>query len=157
MNQTMARLASAVLVVVFSVAYNGPCFAQQGQSSTPPLPPLEQPGTHSGSPQTAPDQNQQPSNPLPDSPGAAQANPQSPTPIAPQNAPAEPTGTAAAPAGRVSGNAASRPAGAAIAPPKQRQIRSLLIKLGFIAGAGVALGTVAALSMASPARVPNSH
>lgn len=157
MNQTMARLASAVLVVGFSIAYNAPCFAQQGQGSTPPLPPLEQPGTHTAEPQATPPQNQEPSNPLPDSPGAAQPNPQNPTPNAPQNAPAEPTGTAAAPAGRVSGNAASRPAGAAIAPPKQRQVRLLLIKLGFIAGAGVALGTVAALSMASPARVPNSH
>ena len=156
MNQTMARLASAVLVVVFSVAYNGPCVAQQGQSS-PPLPPLEQPGTHTNDSQGSPAQTQEPSNPLPDSPGAAQTNPQNSTPNQPQNAPAEPTGTAAAPAGRVSGNAASRPAGAAIAPPKQRQVRSLLIKLGFIAGAGVALGTVAALSMASPARVPNSH
>jgi len=32
-----------------------------------------------------------------------------------------------------------------------------LIKLGFVAGAAAALGTVAALSMASPARVPNSR
>jgi hypothetical protein len=32
----------------------------------------------------------------------------------------------------------------------------LLIKLGFLAGAGVALGTVAALSAGSPGHVPNS-
>jgi hypothetical protein len=68
-----------------------------------------------------------------------------------------PTGTAAAPGVTTSGNAASRPAGAAIAPPRQRQVRSLLLKLGLIAGAGVALGTVAALSFASPSRVPGSH
>jgi hypothetical protein len=36
-------------------------------------------------------------------------------------------------------------------------VRSLLLKLGLIAGAGVALGTVAALSIASPSRVPGSH
>jgi hypothetical protein len=44
----------------------------------------------------------------------------------------------------------------AIAPPKQRQIRSLLIKLGFLAGAGIAIGTVVGLSAASPGHVPNS-
>ncbi|MCU1298467.1 MAG: hypothetical protein JWO91_2745 [Acidobacteriaceae bacterium] len=71
--------------------------------------------------------------------------------------PSQPTGTAAAPAVTTTGNAASRPAGAAIAPPKQRQVRSFLIKLGFIAGAGAALGTVAALSLGSPSRVPGSH
>jgi cytoskeletal protein RodZ len=69
----------------------------------------------------------------------------------------QPTGTAAAPPVTTSGNAASRPAGAAIAPPKQRQVHSLLIKVGLLAGAGVALGTVAALSAASPSRVPGSH
>src|SRR5438045_9554163 len=58
----------------------------------------------------------------------------------------QPSGTAAAQAGRVSGNAASRPAGAAIAPAKQRQVRSILIKMGVIAGAGVALGPVTALT-----------
>ena len=100
---------------------------------------------------------------LPDSPGAlvAQAN------SAPQTSPgsassaqqqqSEPGGTAVAPQPQVSGGAASKPAGAAIAPPKQRRTRSLLIKFGFIAGAGAALGTVVALSAASPGRVPGSH
>jgi hypothetical protein len=61
-----------------------------------------------------------------------------------------------APEVQVSGGAASKPAGVAIAPPKQRQVRTWLIRFGFIAGAGVALGTVAALSAASPGRVPNA-
>jgi hypothetical protein len=95
--------------------------------------------------------------------------PENPPPVPAQNpatppaehvsaiqAPTEPSGTAAAQAEKPVGNAASRPAGAAIAPGKQRQVRSLLIKMGFIAGAGVALGTVYALSNASPGRVPNS-
>lgn len=99
---------------------------------------------------------------LPDSPGAvAQSNSAAQT-SSQSNAkqgqpPSEPSGTAVAPQPQVSGGAASKPAGVAIAPPKQRRTRSLLIKFGFIAGAGAALGTVAALSAASPGRVPGSH
>jgi hypothetical protein len=44
------------------------------------------------------------------------------------------------------GGAASRPAGEAIAPAKQNQKRSLLLKIGLIAAVGVAGGTVYALS-----------
>jgi len=100
---------------------------------------------------------------LPDSPGALVAQsssaPQTSTssPSSTQQQPSEPSGTAVAPQPQVSGGAASKPAGAAIAPPKQRRTRSLLIKFGFIAGAGAALGTVVALSAASPGRVPGSH
>jgi hypothetical protein len=36
--------------------------------------------------------------------------------------------------------------GAAVAPPRQRGYRSLLIKLGLLAGAGIAAGSVVALS-----------
>jgi hypothetical protein len=50
------------------------------------------------------------------------------------------------------GVAASRPAGAAIAPAKQRRVRTILISLGVIAGAGIAVGSVAALSHGSPSR-----
>jgi hypothetical protein len=105
---------------------------------------------------------------LPDSPSTSQSQNSSARQQAPASSPqqsgspqtgtpTQPSGTAAAPVITTTGNAASRPAGAAIAPPKQRQVRSLLIKFGFIAGAGVALGTVAALSMGSPSRVPGSH
>jgi cytoskeletal protein RodZ len=113
--------------------------------------------------QTSQPESAKPANDLPDSPGATQTTNQdsTSTPRPPDSSPVgtetQPTGTAAAPAVRVSGNPVSRPAGAAIAPPKQRQVRSFLIKLGFIAGAGVALGTVAAFSLSSPARVPGSH
>ena len=81
--------------------------------------------------------------------------PSAPSAIAVQTA-QEPTGTAAAPAGRISGSAASQPAGVAIAPAKQRQVRSILIKVGAIAGAGIALGTVYGLSKASPPNPPGS-
>lgn len=105
----------------------------------------ENPVAHTGTTGTAPSSTQ----------SAGQASPST------QNGSAttlqQPTGTAAAPPVTTSGNAASRPAGAAIAPPKQRQVHSLLIKVGLLAGAGVAVGTVAALSAASPSRVPGSH
>lgn len=69
----------------------------------------------------------------------------------------EPVGTAAAESVETTGVAASKPAGAAIAPAKQRRTRSLLIKVGAIVGAGVAIGTVAALSSGSPSRPPGAR
>ena len=158
MNARKAPLAGAILVAVF-FAYNVQVFAQQDQNPSP-LPPLEQPHTPNNDTQPS---TQQPSGQtgqqLPDNPDSGQVIPGKTSEATPaqQPTPGAPSGTAAAPAGRLSGNAASRPAGAAIAPPKQRQVRSFLIKLGFVAGAAAALGTVAALSMASPARVPNSR
>jgi outer membrane biosynthesis protein TonB len=101
-------------------------------------------------------------NHLPDSPGATKPQPEQEkaTPVVAQqpvrSAP-PPTGTAAAQAGKLSGNAASRPAGAAIAPAKQRQVRSFLIKMGVIAGAGVAIGTVAALSKGTSPKPPGAR
>jgi hypothetical protein len=55
------------------------------------------------------------------------------------------------------GGTASRPAGAAIAPAKQKQVRSFLLKMGVIAGAGVALGTVYALSRSSSPTPPGAR
>ena len=69
-----------------------------------------------------------------------------------QNPPEIPVGTAAAPAEKTLGATASRPAGAAIAPAKQRRSRSFLIHVGIIVGACAAVGTVAALSHASPSQ-----
>jgi hypothetical protein len=72
-----------------------------------------------------------------------------------QDQPAQqPVGTAAAEGVPTVGGAASRPAGEAIAPAKQNQRRSLLIKVGLIAAAGVAAGTVYGLSKASPSKPP---
>ena len=58
----------------------------------------------------------------------------------------EPLGTAGAEGIPTSGGGASRPAGTAIAPAKQHQTRSLFLKLGAIAAAGIAVGAVAGLS-----------
>jgi hypothetical protein len=71
-----------------------------------------------------------------------------------QNTAPKPVGTAAAPYEKTTGVAASRPAGAVIAPAKQRRARSILIRVGVIVGAAVAVGTVVALSKGSPSR-PN--
>lgn len=68
----------------------------------------------------------------------------------------QPLGTAAAEKATTAGGAASRPAGSAIAPVKQRQVRSFLVKLGLIAAGGVALGTVYALSKGSPSKPPGA-
>jgi hypothetical protein len=78
--------------------------------------------------------------------GAAGAN------TAGQQSPSKPVGTAAAPPESTAGITASRPAGAVIAPAKQRRARAILIRVGLIVGAGVALGTVLALTHATPSR-----
>lgn len=64
----------------------------------------------------------------------------------------KPLGAAAAPYTRPTGVMGSRPAGAVIAPAKQRRVHAILISIGIVAGAGIAIGTVAALSKGSPAR-----
>lgn len=64
----------------------------------------------------------------------------------------QPLGAATAEGVPVVGGAASRPAGEAIAPAKQKQRRSLLIKLGLIAAVGVAAGVVAGLSEGTSAK-----
>jgi hypothetical protein len=112
---------------------------------------------------------------LPDSPGASQqasneaqqtsapqesgGQPQQPAAAPEQKTPQrqEPVGTAAAGVGNTAGIAASKPAGVAIAPPKQRRVRQLVIKLGAIAGAGAALGAVVALSKGSPSKPPGAQ
>jgi hypothetical protein len=123
--------------------------ADPSQGPLEPLPPSSQ------------SQQQQ----LPDAPSAGQAQPkgtpQAPSvPMAnapaPQKPPSEPVGTATAERTPTAGGAASKPAGTAIAPAKQRQVRSLLIKLGAVAGAGVALGTVMALSRSTPSKPPGA-
>jgi len=68
-----------------------------------------------------------------------------------------PVGTAAAEAPKVSGITAAEPAGIAIAPAKQHRVRTIAIKVGAIIGAGAALGTVIALTAATPSKPPGAH
>jgi hypothetical protein len=84
---------------------------------------------------------------------------QSGTP-APQNEqakPQRPVGTAAAEAPMVSGVTAAQPAGIAVAPGKQHRVRTLVIKVGAIAGAAVAIGATMALTMGTPSKPPGAH
>lgn len=66
----------------------------------------------------------------------------------------KPVGTAAAPPEGAAGVTASRPAGAVIAPAKQRRSRAILIRVGLLVGAGVAIGTVLALTRGTPSQPP---
>lgn len=148
MKQAMARIGASVLLFVSCTIE--PLMAQQAPAEAT-APTQQAPASPS---------TMQPPVELPENPGST-AQPQTNAPaqnVPPQkqNQPQQPSGTAVAPPVEVSGGAASKPAGVAIAPPKQRQIRSLLIKLGFLAGAGVAIGTVVGLSAASSGHVPNS-
>lgn len=113
-------------------------------------------------PDTSPQQQQgaqatespQENSTTPDAPLPQVAQSNSPQPSSdPQNGSApSPIGTAAAPSGKPVGAAGSRPAGAVIAPAKQRRVRTILISIGVVVGAAVAIGTVAALSHGSPSQ-----
>jgi hypothetical protein len=68
----------------------------------------------------------------------------------------EPLGAAAAERVPTAGGAAAKPAGVAIAPAKQHQTRSLLIKVGAALAAGAAVGTVYALSHSTSSTPPGA-
>ena len=87
---------------------------------------------------------------LPDAPQSQPAQ----TPSGEQPAPA-PSGAAGAKAATVKGAPVAQPTGAAVAPARQRGHHSLLIKVGLVAGAAIAVGSVVALSQGkSQARPP---
>ncbi len=69
----------------------------------------------------------------------------------------KPVGTAAAEAPHTTGVAASQPAGVAIAPAKQHRVRTIVIRVGAIVGAGVAVGTVIALTEGTSSKPPGAH
>jgi hypothetical protein len=68
----------------------------------------------------------------------------------------QPQGAAAARVQPTTGTAASQPAGAAFAPARQRRSHSFLIRMGVLAGATIAVGSVVALSSGSPSKPPGS-
>jgi hypothetical protein len=146
---------------------DAPSTTQEAQivaQNTPAPPATAAPDPNSAPPQTSPDQAP-PAQTAPAQNGATTA-PVPTTAPAPsqappaQNAPAKPTqepaGAAAAQSGVTTGGAASKPAGMAIAPAKQRQVRSFLIKMAAIAAGGAAIGTVVALSKGSPSKPPGA-
>ena len=151
---------------VFTLEFSAFVFAQDSISSSSPAMKYD-----SSSAVTA-------SADLPDSPGmvrtqeaqapqagASTAQPQNQSasqPSAQQSAEQEqklqrPIGTAAAPAPGVSGITAAQPAGVAIAPAKQKRVRTIVIRVGAILGASAAIGTVIALTEATPSKPPGAH
>jgi len=110
---------------------------------------------------------------LPDSPGAVAAKAaessqqqtashppaaEQPAPATPQQPAAQkPVGTAASEAPDASGVAASQPAGVAIAPAKQRRTRTLILRTGALIGAGIAVGSVVALTAGTSSKPPGAH
>lgn len=117
----------------------------------------QQPDPSSPQPQsTQPAPAQQDNSATPNAPTPQEEEPSAPPSVSQsssepqQNGTTTPVGTAAAPTEQPVGVAGSRPAGAVIAPAKQRRVRTILISVGVLIGAGVAIGTVAALSHSSP-------
>jgi hypothetical protein len=91
-------------------------------------------------------------------PGTATAPAQSNLPEGPQpKKPSEPVGAATAESVPTTGGAAAKPAGVAIAPAKQHQTRSWLIKVGAVVAAGAAVGTVYALSRGTSSTPPGAN
>jgi hypothetical protein len=139
-----------------------PARSQQEAPVQPQAPPGQQP-PQSGitvNPSQAP---LQPVTTYPGASGSQQQPPDAPQPK-PQTAQApgeqpqnEPQGAATAERVPTAGGAAAKPAGAAIAPPKQHQTRSLLIKLGAVAAGAVAAGTIYALSRGTPSTPPGAN
>ncbi|HET9281839.1 MAG TPA: hypothetical protein VFR24_07740 [Candidatus Angelobacter sp.] len=139
---------------------------QQDQSAQPQQQNQQQPVNPSGTTVNPSQAPLQPVTTYPDASGAQQEQQPSTTTAPaqtnipenpqPKKQPSEPVGAAAAESVPTAGGAAAKPAGVAIAPAKQHQTRSLLIKVGAALAAGAAIGTVFALSHNSPSTPPGS-
>jgi hypothetical protein len=183
-NKLLVHVAWSGLVLSSFHAAASPVGGQQPQVEAPPSSSAEQarldalpdsPGTtlaqtqdQSSPNNPRPESESQPSAPAPQ-PTAPQASapaqgeqapasqPQSQSPQAPSSQPQRPVGTAAAETSTASGVAASQPAGVAIAPAKQRRARTIVLRVGALVGAGVAVGTVVALTQATSSKPPGAH
>ncbi len=155
-----------ILVIAFTLC-GGPQIAA-AQQSTSQQNEQQQPAAQNGANQqnvgtsqesATPDPSKGPLKPneqtLPNAPSATQQQQQT---SQEQQEPKEaPLGAAAAQAAKTSGGAASKPAGTAIAPAKQHQTRSLLIKVGAIAAGAAAVGIVYALSRGTSSVPPGAN
>jgi hypothetical protein len=165
MKNRIGQLPSVVLVVLLCSALvaSAEPIPQIGQSSgeVTSKQVTANDASESQSPATATQQNPAPvpmDNELPDAPSSAEPvqQSQSSSSIQSQEPSSVPSGAAGAKAPTVRGAPASRTVGAAIAPAKQKQRRSFLIKAGLIAGACVAVGSAFALSKGSPSKPPGA-
>src|SRR5580698_3062978 len=148
-----------MLLIVGSVLCGAPECAQawQQQDGSAPQNQQQQNGTtfdpSRGPLQPVPSQNEPAQNGTPAPESYTEVLPATPAPQPQaQQQMQEPLGTATAEGVPVVGGAASRPAGEAIAPDKQKQRRSLLLKVGLIAAVGVAGGVVYGLSKGTSAK-----
>jgi len=152
---------TAAIAVVLCLAGVPQAIAQASQTTTPPA--QQKPNsTLVPDPSKGPLQPvQPPAQELPAAPSSTTATPQT-TLTSPQDQtqqPAQkepPLGAAGAEIGKPSGGLASKPAGNAIAPAKQRQVRSMLIKAGAIAAGAAALGIVYGLSRSTSSTPPGA-
>lgn len=138
----------------------------QSNSGAQPAPSNQQPATDNR--QTDPQNSQQPVTTYSDPSAGAQQNapaaasgqqPDAPQPKTQQpnaSQQSEPQGAATAEKVNTAGGAAAKPAGVAIAPAKQHQARSLIIKIGAFVAAGAAAGTVYALSRGTSSTPPGT-
>lgn len=163
MMKTIPRILNVTLTVALSgamVLFAEPLpQAAQDTTQTRPAQVVDEHKVQQAAPNSDKDNSGNASvrNELPDAPAPAQPVQQSQQDSSQQQNPASvPSGAAGAKAPTVRGTPASRPIGAAIAPTKQKQRRSLLIKTGLVAGACVAVGTVFALSKGSPSKPPGA-
>lgn len=136
-----------------------PVITQQGSSTSqtttqspggrPTVPdnPAPAAGAGGSSGQSAPSKDSQGSSAASQTGGADATSP-----TQDQSGPAKPVGTAAAPAVKGTGVAGSRVSGAAIAPAKQRRVHIILIRVAVVVAACVAVGTVVALTHATPSQ-----
>lgn len=156
-------VTKAMVAVVGCALCGVPELAQAWQQPTQQTESQQQPGITVNpaqgplAPVPAPETQPIPAQPNQGMPRPAPSTQLSRRPSQPAPSASEPLGTAAAEGLVPSGGGASRPAGTAIAPAKQHQTRALLIKLGAVAAAGIAIGTVAGLSKATPSTPPGSR
>ncbi len=159
--QTIYQSASVTAPLLVYVLLSSILMSAQTQSGSqqqsPPSGVMVDPSAAPLKPSAAPPSDEAPLPNAPQPAAPAQQTPsQSVAQPATQPTPQAPLGAAAAEQVRTAGGGASRPAGNAIAPTKQHQYRSLVIKLGAVAAAGIAAGTVYGLSRATSSTPPHS-
>ena len=179
---TLKQIGSNSLAMVLSVLLcNVPQYvsaqtaaSQSTQATQAQGQPDQNAGTAAQTQSTRPDPSQAPLAPVPtarpadnnsvppDAPSEVQRSQQAqqeqtaPATQPAKQQPAAPLGTATAQEGATRGGVASKPAGEAIAPAKQRQVHSLLIKVGLIAAGAAAIGAVVGLTRGTSSVPPGA-
>lgn len=173
--RSLGMSVAHIALCALALGLSGTMFAQDGQvpdlrtisanhaaTATSPVDNVgaaelpDSPGTSWAKAQEPPSQ-QTNSSPAQASSSIQEASSQAPADQDQSQRPQRPLGTAVAETPTVSGVTAAQPAGVAIAPAKQRRKRTLVLKVGAMVGAGVALGTVIALTEGTSSKPPGAH